>query len=66
MLGRKVKRYTVRRSGDGYEVCDGDTAGTRVYFSDSRKSAREMSRHLNDTQRTEDRPTNIWGDGLSP
>lgn len=40
--------------------------GERVYFSDSRKSARDMARHLNDTQRTEERPTNTWGDGVAP
>jgi hypothetical protein len=66
MLGRKPKRYAVKQSDDGFEVCDADAAGERVYFSDSRKSARDMARHLNDTQRTEDRPTNIWGDGVPP
>ena len=47
MLHRKSKRYTVSRNGDHYEVLDADAGGARVYFSDSHKAAREISRQLN-------------------
>ena len=64
MSHREPKRYTVSRSGDGYEVQDPDAKGARVYFSDSRKSARKMARQLNKTHRTEALPTNKWSTPL--
>jgi hypothetical protein len=64
-MHRQPKRYTVARSGDGYEVQDADAEGARVYFSDSRKSAREMSRKLNDAQsNTEKPPDSPLGRGI--
>lgn len=47
MLGRNPKRYTVWRADGGYEVHDAGEAGRCVYTSDSRRIAREMSKHLN-------------------
>ena len=47
MMGRNPKRYTVWRTDHGYEVHDADEAGRCVYSSDSRRIAREMSKHLN-------------------
>jgi hypothetical protein len=65
MLHRKPKRYRVTRRDDGYEVQDTDAAGAQVHFSDSRKSARKVSRQLNNTQRTQEREKNTWGGGGS-
>jgi hypothetical protein len=62
MIHKGAKRYTVARSGDGYEVQDGDAAGARVYFSDSRRAARKMSKQLNNTQRTQEMPDR-WAGG---
>jgi hypothetical protein len=44
---RRPKRYSVRRNGDGYEICDADAAGAQVFFSASRREARIMLRSLN-------------------
>jgi hypothetical protein len=56
IMHRHPKRYTVARSGDGYEVQDADAKGARVFFSDSQKAARKMSKQLNNTQRTQEMP----------
>ena len=47
MYRRSPKRYTVRRAHGGYEVRDADESGECVYFSASRRIAREMSKQLN-------------------
>jgi hypothetical protein len=62
MMHRQPERYTVARSGDGYEVQDGDAKGARAYFSDSRRAARKMSKQLNNTQRTQQMPDR-WASG---
>ncbi|HEY7046893.1 MAG TPA: hypothetical protein VH373_06695 [Jatrophihabitantaceae bacterium] len=65
MLTRSPKRYTVWRSDGGYEVHDADEAGRCVYFSESRRVAREMSKHLNRGHLGEG-PPERWGvDGRS-
>ena len=63
MWHTKRKRYTVARSGDGYEGLDADAAGARVYFSNSRKSARDMSRQLNHAQHNVVKPPDPWAGG---
>ena len=64
MVHRRPKRYTVARSGDGYEVQDGDAAGARVYFSDSHKSAREMARNLTRAHHLAEKPPpDPWAGG---
>jgi hypothetical protein len=63
MWHRKPKRYTVARSGDGYEVLDTDAAGARVYFSGSHKSAGEMSRQLIHAQDNTEKPPDPWAGG---
>src|SRR5215470_11634881 len=44
---RRPKRYSVRRTDEGYEIRDADAAGAQVFFSASRRAARRMSRQLN-------------------
>jgi hypothetical protein len=44
---RRPKRYSLRRNGQGYEICDADAAGAQVFFSASRREARMMLRALN-------------------
>ena len=44
---RRPKRYSLRRNGEGYEICDADAAGAQVFFSASRREARMMLRALN-------------------
>jgi len=44
---RRPKRYSVQRTADGYEIRDAEAAGTKVFFSASRRAARGMSRALN-------------------
>jgi len=68
MLGRNPKRYVVWSAVGGYEVRDADEAGRCVYTSDSRRIAREMSRHLNrgHAERQDPPPANLetgngWG-----
>ena len=47
MLRRKLKRYSVAQTADGYEIRDADAAGAHVFFSVSRRAVRDMSRALN-------------------
>jgi hypothetical protein len=61
MMHKEAKRYAVVRSGDGYEVQDADAEGARVYFSDSRRAARKMSKQLNRTHGGN--PPNPWRGG---
>jgi hypothetical protein len=63
MVHRTPKRYTVARSGDGYEVQDGDAARARVYFSDSRRAARKISKQLNRAQGNAEQPPDPWAGG---
>ena len=44
---RRPKRYSVQRTADGYEIRDAEAAGTKVFFSASRRAARDMLRALN-------------------
>src|SRR5215468_4634978 len=44
---RRPKRYSVKRTADGYEIRDAEAAGAKVFFSASRRAARDMLRALN-------------------
>jgi hypothetical protein len=64
MPGRKPKRYSVARTAEGYEVRDADAADAEVFFSASRKPAREMSRELNRKPGNEEKGADRWKSGF--
>jgi hypothetical protein len=56
---RRPKRYRVQRTADGYEIRDAEAAGARVFFSASRRPARDMLHALN--SRSRPGANNYWG-----
>jgi hypothetical protein len=64
MLGKEPKRYSVARTAEGYEVRDADAAGAQVFFSASRKTAREMARELNRKPGNDEKRADQWKSGF--
>lgn len=64
MLRRNSQRYSVERTAEGFEVRDADAAGAQVFFSASRKAAREMSRELNRKPGDEEKRADRWKGGF--
>jgi len=60
---RRPKRYSVRRTDEGYEIRDADAAGTQVFFSASRREARMMLRALNRKPGTDEKRVDQWKGG---
>jgi hypothetical protein len=56
---RRPKRYSVARTADGYEIRDAEAAGAKVFYSASRRVARDMLRALN--ARSRPHSNDSWG-----
>ena len=60
---RRPKRYSVMRTADGYEIRDAEAAEAKVFFSTSRRAARDMLRALN--ARSRPGANSYWKGGYS-
>jgi hypothetical protein len=60
---RRPKRYSLVHTADGYEVRDAEAAGAKVFFSASRRAARDMLRALNSRSRSG--ASNYWTGGYA-
>jgi hypothetical protein len=60
---RRARRYSLLRTADGYETRDAEAAGAKVYFSASRRAARDMLRALN--SRSRPGANNYWTGGYA-
>lgn len=60
---RRPKRYSLLRTTDGYEIRDAEAAGAKVFFSASRRAARDMLYVLN--RRSRPGANNYWTGGYA-
>lgn len=57
---RRPKRYSLVRTANGYEIRDAEAAGAKVFFSASRRAARDMVRALNRRSRPGVNQADYW------
>ena len=60
---RRLKRYSLVRTTDGYEIRDAEAAGAQVFSSTSRRAARDMLHALN--RRSRPGANDYWTGGYA-